>query len=155
MELARGRSFCPRRTILSRRECATRGFALDQNALKRVMSKVAADGRSAFRGKGGAPSDNAIRAWRARNRDITFRKAENKNAAKLHAERFEHVESFDKSLWSVSEKHSCIFDDPVNLRNMDETAICAQKENMRRFSLVSIAIMAAKEDSEEESQANT
>lgn len=66
---------------------ATHGFSLDQLMLKRVMALITADGRKTFRSATGVQSNDDIRNYRAQNRDITFRKAENKTASKLHAER--------------------------------------------------------------------
>ena len=41
----------------------------------------------------GFPSDAAIRTCRVENRDLTYRKTENKDAAKIKAENFSHVNS--------------------------------------------------------------
>eukprot|EP00171_Calliarthron_tuberculosum_P021856 IDg21856t1 len=48
------------------RYAASRGFAFDIDTLKSVMAQVAADGREGFRTVSGVPSDDAVRAWRAR-----------------------------------------------------------------------------------------
>ena len=57
------------------------------------MARIANDGgRNGWRNQ--VPSNDAIRALRARRRDITYRKIENKKLAKLNAENYEHLLSF-------------------------------------------------------------
>ncbi len=58
-----------------------RGFAVGKDTLKSLMSQIASDGRPMW--KNGIPLDDNIRAFRARHREITFRKAENKGKAKF------------------------------------------------------------------------
>ena len=75
-----------RKTVLSEEEermivnrlcfAAGRGLAVDHDGIKRIMARVAWDGRRGWRNN--LPSDDAVRASRARHRDITFRKAEKK-----------------------------------------------------------------------------
>ena len=74
---------------------ASRDFAWERDDLRRAMMEIVGDRRTGFRTKNGYVSDDVIRARRARNRDITYRYAENKTTAKLNAERYDHVASFD------------------------------------------------------------
>ena len=52
---------------------AGREFAVDHDGIKRIMAHVALDGRRGWRNN--LPSDDAVKAFRARHREITFRKA--------------------------------------------------------------------------------
>ena len=67
-----------------------------------------------------------MRTWRAHNRDITFRKAENKEFAKLQTEKFAHVNPFASALKQVGTEHPGIFQSSDLLWNMDETAVSAE-----------------------------
>lgn len=60
---------------------ASRGFAVDLEGFKTIMVRVAAGVRAGW--KHGVPSDNAVRSLGTRHRDITFKKSENKEYAKL------------------------------------------------------------------------
>lgn len=105
---------------------ANRGFAMDKNTVKTLMAKISADGRSGFRTPSGIPSEDAVRAWRVRNRDMTYRAVENKRTASLVAERYEHVVTFKNALQSIEAKHSGIFSDPDRVWNLDETAVSTE-----------------------------
>eukprot|EP00171_Calliarthron_tuberculosum_P003170 IDg3170t1 len=105
---------------------ASRGFAFDAPILKKTMADIASDGRKGFRSESGTPSDDSLRYWRACNRDITFRTAENKRSASLIAERHEHVVTFKNAFQSIQEKHANIFSDPDRLWNLDETAVSGE-----------------------------
>lgn len=48
-----------------------------------------------------ATADDAIRTYRALNRDVTYRKAENMEATKHRAEKFDHVASFAQAFREV------------------------------------------------------
>ncbi len=50
-----------------------RGFAVGKDTLKSLMSQMASDGRPSW--KDGVPSEGAVRAFRARHREITFKNA--------------------------------------------------------------------------------
>eukprot|EP00171_Calliarthron_tuberculosum_P005441 IDg5441t1 len=97
-----------------------------KGTLKRIMAQIAVDGRKSFSSTSCLLSDEAVRAWRARSSEVTYRKAKNKNSAKLHAERYEHVESYSEALRNIDAKHLGIFMNSNRLWNMDETAICAE-----------------------------
>lgn len=105
---------------------ANRGFAFAKSTLKSVMAQVSADGRTGFRTANGIPSEDTVRSWRARNRDVTYRVAENKRTASLVAERHDHVLTFKNALAQISEKHPGIFADPDRLWNLDETDVTAE-----------------------------
>ena len=96
-------------------------FSVDKNTIKATLQNLVADGRPGY--KNSTPSDAAIRTYRALNLYITYRKAENKDAAKLGVESSEHVNTFDKRLADVEKRHPGIFHDPRRLWNMDETHV--------------------------------
>ena len=102
---------------------ASRGFAWEKEDLKRAMTQISRDGRAGFRTKTKSASDDAVRAWRARNRETTYRYAENKSVAKLRAERYDHVASLERALKEVEKRNPNIFSHAERLWNMDETAI--------------------------------
>lgn len=111
------------------RDTAECGFALDVSDISRSMTRIASDGRKCFRTSTGTSINDAIRAWQAHNRDVTFRAAENKTIAKLHAERHEHVSTYERTLRCVSKENPEIFDDGDHLWNMGETDVCAGDGN--------------------------
>ena len=90
------------------------------------MADIARDRRDGFRTDSTMPSAAAVWTWRAHNRDITFRKAENKEFAKLQAENFAHVNTFASALKQVGTEHREIFQSSDLVWNMDETAVSAE-----------------------------
>lgn len=78
------------------------------------------------------PSDAAVRTYCALNRDLTYRRTENKEAAKQNAENFVHVQSFEQRLREVGKRHPGIFDDPNRLWNMDETQVDGEFGHRRK-----------------------
>lgn len=112
---------------------AQRGFAVDIDSFRHILSRIAADGRQGYSNQ--LPSDEAIRTYRAHNRDISYKKIENKESAKLAAESYEHVESFFKILDDIQTKHHGILQDPRRVWNMDETAVdCTLGKWLRGFT---------------------
>ena len=105
---------------------AKHGFAMSVEDMKSVMYGSASDGRKPFRTDTGLPSADSIRHCRAVNRDITYRNVENKDAAKLHAENYDHVASFAKVLRDVRNDFPGIFQNPYRLWNLDETAVSCE-----------------------------
>lgn len=102
--------------------CARRGAALGYDALSYMMAKIAADGRrNGF--ANGIPSQDTLRAFRARHRELTFRSQESKEKAKLNAENFNHVDRFFRILDDIGERCPGILSNPNRIWNMDETAI--------------------------------
>ncbi len=79
-----------------------RGFAVGKDTLKSLMSQIASDGRSSW--KDGVPSEGAIRAFRARHRETTFKNAEKKDRSKFRKESFDHVEVCFKNVERRREK---------------------------------------------------
>ncbi len=67
------------------------------------MSQIASDGRPIW--KDGVPSEDAIRAFRARHREITIRNAENKDRSKFRGEGFDHFEGLFKILKDVEKSN--------------------------------------------------
>ncbi len=63
---------------------------------KSFMSQISSDGRPMW--KTGTPSDDASCAFRAIHREITFRKAGNKDKAKFKGESYDNIEVFFKIL---------------------------------------------------------
>ena len=86
---------------------AERGFALTVPALKTIIAKIAAGGRPGWLSR--LPCDDAVRSFRARHHEITFRNSENKDSAKLKGESFEHVLSYVTALKQVDTVHPGIF----------------------------------------------
>lgn len=72
------------------------------------------------------PSDDAIRAFRARNASIKLRKSENTTATLLEADHFTHVNILVEALKQVEKKHPEILQNPHRIWNMDETAVEAE-----------------------------
>ncbi len=88
------------------------------------MSQIASDGRPSW--KDGVPSEDATRAFRARQREITFKNAEKKDRSKFRGESFDHVEGFFKMLKDVEKSNSGILSDSDRVWNMDETSIACE-----------------------------
>jgi len=105
---------------------AERGCGITHSKMMEVMGSIASDGRVGFRTESGLPSPWAIRGWRARNRDMTFRHPENKEVAKLRAECFSHVNSLVRALKNVAADYPGIFDSPSRLWNVDETKVSSE-----------------------------
>ncbi|CDF32200.1 unnamed protein product [Chondrus crispus] len=55
--------------------------------------------------------------------NITFRKSENKENAKVKGENFEHVQSYARALRQVDNENPGIFEDGDRFFNLDETAV--------------------------------
>lgn len=105
------------------KHAAERGFAFDINHLKEAMSTIAADGRHSY--KNALPCDDTIRSFRARHRDITYRKTENHCHRYFLGEDLEHVHTLVHHLKALKQKHSDLFQDPSRIWNLDETAVSA------------------------------
>ena len=68
---------------------AEKGFALSNGDVRNIMKQIESNGRCGFRTESGSPSSDTIRHWREVNRDVTYRKSESKDVAKLAAENVE------------------------------------------------------------------
>lgn len=102
---------------------ASRGFAYNRDELRGAFAQITTDGRQGYRTSTGAPSDDTMRSWRAHNRDMTYRAAQNKTASKIQVDRYEHVHTLENALKSIQEKNEGIFDDSDRFRNLDETSV--------------------------------
>lgn len=71
---------------------ATRMFAVDVSSFKYFLGLVAQDGLKGF--NPAEPSDDGVRAQRARYLDLTYKKFHNKENAKVAAECKNNVNSF-------------------------------------------------------------
>ena len=85
------------------KDASSRGFAIDIDKMRQIMFRIACDGRKGW--KSAIQSDDAIRSFRTRNRDITYRKSENKEYAKLRAETYEHIKTFFDAMVMLEKKH--------------------------------------------------
>lgn len=103
---------------------AAKGYAITNSQMRSIQARVSADGRKGF--QNGIPSNDAVRSFRARTPGLTYRKAENKEAAKIKGENYEHVKTLARELQKVGQDHPGIFDDPDRVWNMDETKVDAQ-----------------------------
>ena len=115
---------------------ASRGFAINNYTLRAIMAPIANDGRPGFHINDNMLSLDAVRSWRTGNRDITFRTAENKEQAKLHAENYGHLSTFVRVLKAVQFEFPGIFLEPDRLWNMDETSVSTVRrkgESVWRF----------------------
>ncbi len=80
--------------------------------------QIASDGRPSW--KDGVHSEDAIWAFRARHREITFRNAENKDRSKIRGGSFGHVEGF------FEKSNPGILSNVDRVWNMDETSISCE-----------------------------
>lgn len=110
---------------------ARRGFALDDANLKTVMSRIAKDDRGT-QWKSCIPSDDSVRSFRARHRELTYRSAENKELEKLKGEDFLHCKTYEAALRMVEEKIPGMFNDPLRLWNMEETNVTAENGKKKK-----------------------
>lgn len=118
---------------------AKRGFAFAESDLRTVMTKIASDGRRTW--ENGAPSDEAIRSFRARHTDISLKTHLRKDSAKFRAEDPAHLLSYKSALKEVEMIHPGIFADPSRFWNIDETAVLT--EMGRTFLVRKIALIVA------------
>lgn len=89
--------------------------------LKEVVVFTAADGRSRF--KNGSPSDDAIRARRACNRNITLRVQENNNIQRLSAQTHDHVLTFQNAIQAVENFNPSIHSTAGCVVNFEKTKV--------------------------------
>ncbi len=97
---------------------AKRGYVAGKDSLKSIMGQIASDGRPTWRN--GVSCDDAIQAFRARHRELTFRNSENKDKAKIREENCSHVEGFFKALKEVERSNPGILSDADRIWNIDE-----------------------------------
>lgn len=94
------------------------------------MARIAADGRRGW--KNGIRSDDAVRSFRSRHREITYKKVEDKNASKLRAENRDHVGTFFIALKQIEILHPGLVKDPDRVWNVDETKVDATEAGFRK-----------------------
>ena len=101
--------------------------------MKFVLQQICNDGRRSY--QHGAQSSAAIRTYRAKNRDTTYGRTEDKDAVKLRAENHDHMESLAYRLREISTNHAGIFDSPFHIWNLDETHVDGEfGERVKVFS---------------------
>ena len=71
------------------------------------------------------PSADTVRNFHSRHLSISYRSAENKELVKRKGEKFGHCKTYEAALRMLEEKHPGIFNGPLRLWNMDETAVNA------------------------------
>ena len=123
-----------RKTVLSADEehlvvqrtihAAQRGFAVDNTVMSTVHAKIAADRCAKYANV--LPSPDAIRSFRARNRSLAYRVAENVTTARLAAENLPHISSLKRALQQVEHDYPGIFSEPSRIWNWDETAVLGE-----------------------------
>ena len=115
------------------KEAAENGFAVDASGMKFVLQQICNDGRRSY--QHGAQSSAAIRTYRAKNRDISYRHTENMDADKLRAENHDRIESLAHRLREIATNHAGIFDNPLQIWNLDETHVNGEfGERVKGFS---------------------
>ncbi len=100
---------------------AARGFPVYDDDLPKLMAKLADDGRKGF--ERGLPLKASIRSFRVRHREITLRRGQEKERAKLLAEHPDHARTCERVLRNVIEKHPHLASQPEYIWNMDETEV--------------------------------
>ena len=108
-----------------------RGFAMTAENLKCTILPVAADGRKGV--TDGYPSDDVIRSFRARHRELTFRKSENKEVAKIRGNIYEHVKKYVDVFLIVDKQCPGMRQDPGRFWNMDETSVDVEFGEREKF----------------------
>ena len=86
-----------------------------------MMSQIAADGRLGW--KGNAPSDDSVRPFRARNREICLRTTESKEEVKLKGKSYSHVQTFFDELVKIKKRFPGMLEDGDTVWNMDESSV--------------------------------
>lgn len=118
------------------KEAAARGFAVDVDGIRDVAARCAEEyGKSFAKHR---PSPEWVRLFRARHRDLTLRKHENKDIAKLHAEDYDHVHTLKTALQQVVARHPNIATNPRLFWNFDETEVTGEfGKNVKVFTSAS------------------
>ena len=109
---------------------ARRGFAADNEDLKQMMAKMAELNGCPY--KNGLPTNDTVRVFRAKHKDIAYRDSESKDRAKLNAENYEHVEKLFEIIETVHEIFPYTKDLGNLVWNMDETAIDSEYGRRRK-----------------------
>lgn len=108
--------------IVDRLLVVVRGvFPVGNVGLTALMTSTAANSRKRF--AKGIPSPDVMQFFRARNRQIANRVAENVISARLYAQNTNHFSTLKTVLTNVDKDYSGMLPDPRNIRNWDETAV--------------------------------
>lgn len=101
--------------------------------MRSLQGKISRDRRRGFRQ--GTPSSDAIRSFRARNRALIYRSAENVLPIRLAAEKYARVKSLKDVLQILLQKRPALFSDPHRTWNWDETSVLAEYgKNIKCFT---------------------
>ena len=98
-------------------EAAERGFAVDFALMKSVQGQIAQDGRNSF--SNGVPSSDAIRSFRARHMELTFRASEQVSSARLAAQNPTHIGTLKGVIQKLQKKYPGLFSDPRKIWNWE------------------------------------
>lgn len=104
---------------------ASRGFAVEDDDVKQLMVQISLDGQKDIFGDS-LPSDDLIRSFRTRHRDITYRSSEDKDLARIRGENYEHVKTYANLLSQINQDFPGMLHDPDRVWNTDETAVSAE-----------------------------
>lgn len=105
-------------------QAAEQGFAVDNSTVMSVHARIAADRSRTY--ATGVPSADTIRAFRARNRSLAYRVAENVSNARLSAQTHEHFATLERELRKIEAEDPSLFLDPRRIWNWDETAVSGE-----------------------------
>lgn len=94
---------------------------MDVNSFRHASRRVAADGRKGW--KRGLLCADFVRTFRAQNRDTTYSLHRNKEAAKVAAEIKQQIQSFFDVMQNLEVSNAGLFNNPLRIWNMDETAV--------------------------------
>lgn len=89
-----------------------RGLPMDVDKLRALMSMAVADGREVLLE---FPSFEAVKYFTARHSELTYRRTENKEAAKLHAESYGHIQTYVDVFRDVDLDFPGLLQDPDRL----------------------------------------
>lgn len=89
------------------------------------MMRISPYVRDGFKTSTDAPSNDAICVLLFRNRDVTYRAAENKSVAELYVEINKHIATYERERRIFAEQHPRIFDDGNRLWYMNDIGMCA------------------------------
>lgn len=114
-------------------EAAENGFAVHIAGMKFLSQQICDHRKRSY--KNGSLSGAAIRIYRAKNRHITYRRSENKDAEKLRADNYKHMEKLAHGLQEISKKQHGIFGNPLHTCNLGEAYVDGKfSERVKVFS---------------------
>lgn len=107
-----------------------RGAAIGIEQVKILIADICNDGRSGF--KNLVPSDACIRKFRAENRTLTVRTHRPKDIAKVKAESYHHVKSFQSALQHAEKDHPGLYARAEKVWNFDETHVNSERNRKHK-----------------------